>query len=313
MKGLDLARRYYEEYGKPMLREEFSDLLPYLAIGLAGSGSECLGFDDALSQDHDFEPGFCIFLPKEDVVDRKAAFRLERAYEKLPKEFLGFSRSPLSPVGGNRHGVIRTEEFFLAKTGTPDGCLTENEWFSLPEHALSEAVSGAVFDDFYGEFTRIRERLSYYPENVRIKKLAGHFLLMGQAGQYNYPRCIKRGDTAASQMAAFEFCQSALHSIYLLNKSYMPYYKWSFRGLRDLEALGELGEELENIISCGNRAEEARTKTEWIEKVTSAIAQEARRIGLLRASGHEMEALAYALNRTISDSDLRNQHILYAV
>ena len=74
MNGLELARGYYEEYGKPMLEHEFSDLLPYLACGFVGSGSEHYGFDDEISRDHDYEPGFCIFLPGEEVISRRQSF-----------------------------------------------------------------------------------------------------------------------------------------------------------------------------------------------------------------------------------------------
>ncbi len=56
MTGLELSRAYFEEYGMPMLEEQFPDLLPFLAAGLFGSGSECFGYDDEVSQDHDFEP-----------------------------------------------------------------------------------------------------------------------------------------------------------------------------------------------------------------------------------------------------------------
>ena len=57
MNGLELAAAYFEEYGRPMLESEFPQLLPYLAVGLVGSGSECFGFDDDISRDHDMEPG----------------------------------------------------------------------------------------------------------------------------------------------------------------------------------------------------------------------------------------------------------------
>ena len=87
MNGLELARGYYEEFGKPMLEADFANILPFLAVGFVGSGSEHYGYDDEISRDHDFEPGFCIFLPDEDVVDRRHAFQLERAYAKLPKEY----------------------------------------------------------------------------------------------------------------------------------------------------------------------------------------------------------------------------------
>lgn len=313
MKGLDLARRYYENFGKEMLQKEFPQLLPYLAIGLTGSGSECYGYDDDISRDHDFEPGFCIFLPSEEVVDRKNAFQLERAYAKLPKEFMEFKRSPLSPVGGNRHGVIRMEEFFLEKVGSPDGTLSPEAWFSVPEYDLLEATNGAVFEDPYGLFTEIRERLSYFPEDVRRKKLAGYLLLMGQSGQYNYPRCIARGETAAAQMAVFEFTQSVLHSIYLLNRRYMPYYKWSFRGLKELSLLNEQSENLEFIISSGNTPEESQQKSKKIEEICTAVSEELKKQGSFDFQSTEMEEIAYAVNDTVGDPNIRNLHILYGV
>ena len=49
MKGLELSEKFYKEYGEPMLQENFSDILPYIAVGLAGSGSECYGYDDGIS------------------------------------------------------------------------------------------------------------------------------------------------------------------------------------------------------------------------------------------------------------------------
>ena len=79
MKGLELSERFYRDHGEPMLRE-FPELLPLISAGLVGGGSECLGFDDELSRDHDFEAGFCIFIPDEDRIDSRSAFALERAY-----------------------------------------------------------------------------------------------------------------------------------------------------------------------------------------------------------------------------------------
>jgi len=313
MKGLELAKQYYEACGKKILEEQFAQVLPFLAAGLAGSGSECCGYDDETSQDHDFEPGFCIFLPGEDVVDRRTAFLLERAYAKLPKEFMGYARNPIDPVGGSRHGVIRMEEFFLAKSGSPDGLLSVQQWFSVPEQSLLEATNGAVFADPYGQFTAIRERLRYLPEDVRRKKLAGRLLLMGQSGQYNYSRCIARNETAAAQLAVFEFTQSALHSIYLLNRAYMPYYKWSFRGLKDLPRLGALAAKLEHLISSGNTPEEAERKAETIEHICAAIADELQTQGLTTVQAVELERHAYALNDTVTDHNIRNLHILSAV
>ena len=68
MNGLELSRAFYEQYGAPMLHEQFPEVEKLVAVGLIGSGSECLGFDDEVSRDHDFEPGFCLLLPDESVI-----------------------------------------------------------------------------------------------------------------------------------------------------------------------------------------------------------------------------------------------------
>ena len=245
MKGIELSEKFYLEFGAPMLHQNFSEIENLIAVGLAGSGSECFGYDDEISRDHDFEPGFCLFLPDEDIIDSQTAFALERAYSKLPKEFMGFKRNSLNPVGGNRHGVIRIAEFFKEKTGNADGNLSLKDWFFIPEQSLLEATNGKVFRDDSGKFTAIREKLAYMPEDVRLKKLAGNLLVMGQAGQYNYKRCVLRGETAAAQLALTEFVKSALNAVFLINRKYIPYYKWSFRALKDLNTLSHLHEPLE--------------------------------------------------------------------
>lgn len=313
IKGLELCERFYLEYGAPMIRERFGELEGLIAIGLAGSGSECFGYDDEVSRDHDFEAGFCIFLPDEDTVDRKAEFALERAYSKLPKEFMGFKRSILSPVGGNRHGVIRMSEFFKNKTGSQNGELALNDWFFIPEQSLAEATNGKVFFDGLGEFSRIRQNLSYLPEDVRLKKLAGELLVMGQSGQYNYSRCLSRGDTAAAQLALCEFVKSALHAAFLLNKKYMPYYKWSFRALGELEKLSELYEPLEYLISSANGSAEAEKKEMTVERVCAAVIDELKAQGLSDAAGDLTQRHAYSVNDTVRDANIRNLHILSAV
>ncbi len=311
MKGLELSEKFYREYGEPMLRAQFSNLLPLIAVGLAGSGSECFGYDDALSQDHDFEAGFCIFLPDEQTVDSKTAFALERAYSKLPDSFMGFKRCALDPVGGNRHGVLRMDAFFQEKTGRPNGALSLREWCHVPEQSLAEATNGKVFWDGTGYFSDVRRSLTYLPEDVRLKKLAGNLLLMGQAGQYNYKRCMDRGESGAAQLAAGEFVRAAMHAIFLLNRVYQPYYKWCFRALKDLSLLSDLAPALEYLISSGN--EDPAEKQAIIEQICDEITNLCKSQGLSRYAGAEAEGHAYEVNRKISDSDLRNLHILYAI
>ncbi|MBE6554389.1 MAG: DUF4037 domain-containing protein [Ruminococcaceae bacterium] len=313
MKGLELSERFFLTHGAPMLRSEFPHLEGLLAVGLAGSGSECFGFDDGISHDHDFEPGFCIFLPDEDLIDSRTEFALERAYAKLPREFMGYRRQPLSPVGGNRHGVIRMSDFFRDKTGTCDGSLTLRDWFFIPEQSLAEATNGKVFCDGLGKFSAIRQALAYLPEDVRLKKLAGELLLMGQAGQYNYPRCISRGDTAAAQLSMAEFVSHALHAIFLLNRRYLPYYKWSFRALRELPCLASLEGKLEFLISSANTPDEVLQKKDFTEQICASVTDRLRAQKLTAFAGDAMEGHAHEVNDRIRDADLRNLHILYGV
>lgn len=313
MKGLELSRAYFEAYGRPMLEKEFSALLPCLAAGLCGSGSECFGFDDEVSRDHDFEPGFIIFLPDEDKLSRRDAFLLERAYAKLPKEFEGFRRSALSPVGGARHGVVRTSEFFRDKVGSPDGILTVGQWMTQPEELLAEAVNGEVFFDNLGAVTSVRSSLSRYPRDIRLKKLAGRLLLAAQAGQYNFRRSLAHGETAAAQLSAVRFVENAMSAVFLLNDRYMPYYKWSFRALRALPKLSIEAELFEYLITTGCDGETASEKADVIESVCADLIDELIAQGLTRASCGDLEKHAYSVNDSICDPEIRNLHILAAV
>ena len=314
MNGLELARGYYEEYGRPMLEREFSSLLPYLAVGFTGRGSEHYGFDDEISRDHDFEPGFNLFLPGEDIVSRRDAFLLERAYAKLPAEYRGFARQKLSPVGGNRHGVCRTAEFYLEAVGAADGRLPEEAWLQIPDYALAEAVNGEIFEDNYGEVTSIRYSLSHMPEEFRRKRLAGQLLLMGQAGQYNFPRCLKHGEPEAAQLACGEFVSAAMKTLFLLHRRYMPYYKWSFRALR--KQLGAIAEaESLALLLTGDNWEDyiVQAKTDAIEALAADITARVKTDLRLVSDSPDLEHLAYAVNDSIADGQLRNRHILAAV
>ena len=311
--GRALSRAYFETFGMTMLRSQFPELIPYLAAGLLGSGSEVLGYDDELSRDHDFEPGFCLFLPDESVIDRGEAFRLERAYAKLPREFRGYSRALMQPVGGARHGVFRLSEFLSEKIGSPDGSLTLSGWLSVPEQALLELTEGELYFDHYGALKAARAALAYFPEDVRRKKLAGQLLLMAQAGQYNYARCIGHGEEAAAQLAVFEFVKAAASAIFLLNRRYQPYYKWSFRALRALPVLSLEAELFEYLITTDNSPETREEKSRVIEGIAADVIDHLIAEGLTKANCGDLEKHAYSVNDSIEDASIRNLHILSAV
>ena len=64
MTGLEISRHFWQEVLEPALLREFPDLYSRMAAGLAGNGSECFGFDDALSRDHDWGTDVFFWLPE---------------------------------------------------------------------------------------------------------------------------------------------------------------------------------------------------------------------------------------------------------
>ena len=136
MKGLDLAEAYYDTHGAPMIVGRFGDAAHRIATGFVGPGSECFGFDDEISRDHDWGPGFCIWLPAADY-DRFGT-DLQKAYENLPATFMGFGPRKVSPGEQRRTGVGKISEFYLTYTGLDHVPATHGEWLNIPESSLAK-------------------------------------------------------------------------------------------------------------------------------------------------------------------------------
>ncbi len=312
MRGLEIAREYYEKHGRPMLEAQFAEVIGRIAVGLVGEGSECLGYDDGLSRDHDFEPGFCLFITAEDHA--RFGFRLERAYDSLPREFCGLTKALSTPVGGRRHGVIVIEDFYTRYLGDATAPDSARRWLETPPHALLTASNGEVFCDPLGELSRVRNvLLGGYPEDIRRKKLAAHAVMMAQSGQYNYPRLIARGENGAAQLAVFEFVRHAISSIYLLNGRYEPFYKWAYRGLRDLPVLSGPEESLVALTELDNSKKNAELKLGMIEDMAALFVSEYRRQGLSSSENADLEAQAVMIQNTVKDVNIRNMHIMEGI
>ena len=209
MRGLDISRSFYEEFGKPMIERDFAEFADRIAVGLVGHGSECFGYDDELSRDHDFSPGFCIWLTEED--EREFGFKLFRAYSKLPQEYMGIKLVEKSLAGNGFKGVSVISDFYRRYTGREGAPESLSDWLYIPSHYLAEATNGEVFCDPLGEFSRIRQQIKCgMPEDVRLKKIASCALHMAQTGQYNYSRCIAHGESGAARLALSEFVRNSI-------------------------------------------------------------------------------------------------------
>lgn len=247
--GTELCQKYYEAFGRPMIQRNFAEYEDRISCGMVGEGSDCFGFDDEYSKDHDYGPAFCIWID-DDIYD-KIAPQLERAYNLLPKYFMGIKRTE-SPQSGKRTGVFRTSEFYTSLLGTSKIPQTESEWLSIPIEKLAVCTNGCVFTSVKNQFTEIRDHLiNDFPETVRLRHLAQQTALMAQSGQYNFNRMIKRGCIVTSEICFSEFMLASLRCCHLLEGRYYPYYKWLFKSAQNekIKKLFCSNGEKEKIIS----------------------------------------------------------------
>ena len=191
MKGLELSRAYWEKCALPLFRRELPAFLERAAVGLVGEGSECFGFDDEISQDHDWGPGFCLWLPEGEWAEWQDA--VEALLARLPDTYEGFPARMAPAKRMGRVGPLSIEGFYGRFIGMPQPPQTWKQWRLVPEQFLAVSTNGAVFSDRLGAFTAFREALlGFYPEDVRLKKIAARCMGMAQAGQYNLLRSLKR-------------------------------------------------------------------------------------------------------------------------
>ncbi|AIW44219.1 DUF4037 domain-containing protein [Bifidobacterium longum] len=287
--GLKLARAFWTQMGKPMIAAKYPQYAGRIAAGLVGHGSECYGFDDAYSQDHDFGPRFCLWLTDEDYA--AIGEQLETDYEALPRKFsvdaqgrvtfeaharsdasgafpsagAGSTVTPRAQGANRRDGVFRIGDFFESITGyrTAPAQTAPHEWLMLQESTLAAATNGEVFADPTGLFSKTRQGFKDMPDDVRLALISKRLGMIAQAGQYNLPRSLKRGDGAAAWLSIHEFVQATASLVFLVNVpmvvGYMPYYKWQFAALRKLSGsmfalLPNVGEQLETVMRLSSAA-----------------------------------------------------------
>lgn len=307
MKGIEICRSYYEEFGKEMIERDFPQYADKIAIGLVGHGSECLGFDDEISQDHDFSPGFCIWIS--DELDREIGFKLFRAYSKLPKEYMGIKLKEKNSLGEDYKGVITVPNFYKRYTGRNGAPESLEDWLYTPSYYLAEATNGEVFCDPEGSFTKIRNEILYsMPKDVKLKKIASCAFYMAQSGQYNFSRCLDHGEGGSARLALSDFVRSGVEMAFLLNDKHMPYYKWAFRAMRDLPLLGDQADILERILDTPNSNRDKIS--ELVEKYCESVTKVLKGTGISTSESDYLESHAYSVNECIKNHKLRNMSIM---
>ena len=293
MKGLELSRQYFNEKALPRLKTDFPEIFPRLAAGLVGNGSECFGYDDEASRDHDWGADFFIWVTESD---RPSILRLSQWKRELmehddPPEF-----SRLQSMHGAQIGVMTCGDFYKSLIGTAERPVELIKWLRIPEENLAMAVNGDVFIDNAGEFTAVRESLlRHYPEDVRLKKIAAKCMAIAQTGQYNHMRMAARGEFVTGL-------------VFLLNRVYMPYYKWSHRMLLTLPLLGaDIGSLIEELVMTTGYDEKALDQQQSIiRKICLMLTDELRKQRLSSAVDWFLARHGESVQSKISDPFLRS-------
>ena len=236
-KGMDLCRKYFEVYGKPMLEEKFSDYFDRITVGLVGEGSDCFGFDDETSKDHDFGPRFCMWVSLETY--QEIGEKLQKAYEELPDTFGGYTRN-MTVTAKFRQGAIVLEEFVEHLLFTKHMPKTDNDWLLLPENGLAALSNGEIWMEGDGRLIDIRKELKNYPDSVRYKKIVQSMHLVRQMGLYNYFRMKERGENIAAEISLAGYMENVMKVVYYLNNVYPPFYKWLHKGMDKFPKLAEI-------------------------------------------------------------------------
>ena len=329
LSGLELARAYWDAHGKPLLAR-YPHHRGRIAVGLVGHGSECYGFDDEISRDHDFGPGFCLWLTADD--HEAIGAELQADYEALPAEFRGVAarlETPRARGDQRRVGVFEIGDFHERITGYRAAPSAAHEWLLLEEATLSAATNGAVFADPFGAFGAVRGGFVRMPRDVQLALVSRRLGMIAQAGQYNVPRMLARGDGEAAWLALAEFTRAVASVVFLLNgpasAGYLPYYKWQFAALRRLSTrmasrLPGVCADLSELARAGSAAcfgEEhgvtsrdamsARTRAKaLVEQICHQIVVELQVRGLTRSDEPFLERQRPFVDAHIDDAWLRS-------
>ena len=237
MSGRELSRRFYEEQVRSVLHIGYPGL-PYSAA-LLGRGSEVLGFDDEMSQDHNWEPRVLLFLSDGDHERDGDALR-ERLRRELP---VRFRDHPTDCTVLTLRGYLQ-EQLAVDIDDEPDA----RDWLTFPEQALLMVTAGAVFHDEIG-LRAVRDRFAYYPRDVWLYLMvAGWWRVHPEANLVGRAGFV--GDELGSALIGSRLVHDLMRLCFLLERRYAPYSKWFATAFAGLDCGAELSPILWRILQA---------------------------------------------------------------
>lgn len=325
---IEVSERFFFEEALPRLMNDFPEEAPFFGAGLVGNGSNCFGFDDELSRDHDWGIDFLLWLPQNKLSALQPTLReWKQLLFNEYKQYEGFPFYDAGPYGVHAN-IVSPESFYASLIGCPAVPQTIAEWRRIPEENLALATNGRIFCDPVGAFSATREGLlAYYPHDLWLKRIAAHCAAAAQTGQYNFLRCAQRKDHLTKQLVLSRFAEEAIALVFLLNRTYKPYYKWAARKMSELPLLSEHITPLLNSLFFGPKEQAEPPQGSTIlfpldesdkacaaicEKICRLLADELRRQGLTSTKDDYLLAHAQEIQAQVQDSFLASLPIQYS-
>jgi hypothetical protein len=237
--GLGLAGVFYRDVVAPLLTG-----VPHGAA-LLGDGSEVLGYDDAVSTDHDFGPRVQIFVAAvADVApaETRLTGRLPATFGGFPVVYVDHDRS--DGAASHQVEVTTAARFFTERLGVdPAEGLRLDDWLVTPTQVFATLTGGAVFADPDGELDRRRRALRWYPDDVWRYALAAAWLRVDQEEPF-VARTGSTGDDLGSRLLAARLVRDLMRVAFLVERRWAPYAKWFGRAFSDLALARRVGPDL---------------------------------------------------------------------
>lgn len=254
---IDISRNFFYEIVKPILEREFPAETAQTAFGVFGYGSEVLRLDDEYSSDHHWGLRINAVVPEEIYQERRDEI-IQVVGANLPTTYQGHSlREGLTGVGLS----LGSLEAFLRRTiGLDHAPETYAEWLQVPEEEVQHVVGGEVWHDPSGHFSAIRQKFNnYYPEPVRLRRIAHWCRYFSGMGVYAVKRALLRNNELYATIAFARAIRLGVQLAFLLDKQYFPYDKWL---LAYFERLPRLAAPLYPLVS-----EAVHLSTSWERKL----------------------------------------------
>jgi hypothetical protein len=255
--GIELAGDYYREVVAKVLAARWPGL-PHAAARL-GSGSDVLGLDDALSQDHDFGLRLTLLVGRGyvEAVDEHLEGALPETYQGWPTRFATSWDARLR----HKVQVATADDFAASRLGVPvDRPWDAIDWLAVTGQSVLEITAGAVFADTVGAIGDIRRRLHWYPTDVwrfvvatDWQRISQELPVVGRTGG--------RADDVGSAALTGRLVGIAMHLGFLLERRWPPYPKW----------LGTCFSTLPRASAAGPALAAAQAASTWKERQAGLV------------------------------------------